>query len=243
MKRIAESDLLAAWERGIDRPLIEKNLHFLTVVYPEMSPSELWSMPIGDRDARLLNLRERLFGSTLRNAGVCPECNLKIEWEVALNILKLQPIQTDNLFQPILVKFNGGQVTFRRLNSLDLLDLSTYSDREKGINTLIRKCIIQSDIDISTEQIPKNLKDSIIQKMEEADPQADIRMEVSCPDCFHQWSMTFDILEYLWVEINDWARRMIRDIGLLARYFGWSEKEILELSGFRRQLYLNMIKG
>ena len=46
-----------------------------------MGPDNIADLSIGSRDACLLLLRERLFGSRLVNNAVCPECAGRIEWE------------------------------------------------------------------------------------------------------------------------------------------------------------------
>jgi len=53
--------------------------------------------------------------------------------------------------------------------------------------------------------------------------------------------MTFDILTYLWSEIEDWAQRLLLEVHTLALAYGWSERDILAMSPRRRRLYLEMV--
>ena len=77
--------------------------------------------------------------------------------------------------------------------------------------------------------------------MAEADPQADIQLALSCPACGHQWLSTFDIVSFFWSEINAWAYRILREVHILASAYGWREADILAMSPYRRQLYLEMV--
>mgnify|MGYP003381458898 FL=1 len=62
-----------------------------------------------------------------------------------------------------------------------------------------------------------------------------------CPSCDHRWSALFDIVSFFWREIDDWARRTLREVHSLGRAYGWSEADILTLSAWRRRAYLEMI--
>lgn len=52
--------------------------------------------------------------------------------------------------------------------------------------------------------------------------------------------MAFDIGAYLWEEVDAWADRTLRDVHLLAASYGWSERDILDLSPARRGRYLEL---
>ena len=75
----------------------------------------------------------------------------------------------------------------------------------------------------------------------ERDPQAEIRLKLVCPSCDNHWFAVFDILAFLWQEITTHARRILRDVHVLASAYGWSESEILALSAMRRRFYLEMV--
>ena len=79
-------------------------------------------------------------------------------------------------------------------------------------------------------------------RAEELDPQAEIKMNLTCPQCSHKWDVLFDISSFLWAEINQWAEQMLRTVHKLASAYGWSESDILNLSPVRRQLYLGLVE-
>ena len=91
------------------------------------------------------------------------------------------------------------------------------------------------------DNLPESIIQTINQQIEELDPQAEIRINLTCPECSHRWEVFFDITSFLWTEIDEWAGRMLQTVHKLARACGWTEKDILNLSPIRRQLYLGMV--
>ena len=70
---------------------------------------------------------------------------------------------------------------------------------------------------------------------------SEIRFEMSCPSCGKSWLEIFDIVSFLWREISSSVQRIFRDVATLAKFFGWNEKDILAMSEYRRQIYLEMV--
>ena len=96
---------------------------------------------------------------------------------------------------------------------------------------------------IDAAALPHDVVEAVGTAMALADPQAEVRIALTCPSCSHQWSSLFDILSFLWGEIEDWARRLMAEVHVLASAYGWSEREIVALSPRRRRMYLEMVNG
>jgi hypothetical protein len=77
--------------------------------------------------------------------------------------------------------------------------------------------------------------------MGQADPLADLTLLATCPACGHNWRILFDIVSYFWDEIQAWGGRLMREVHTLASAYGWRETDILAMSAWRRQRYLEMI--
>jgi len=111
---------------------------------------------------------------------------------------------------------------------------------------LLARCIIdvkRADSDggeVAVEILPAPIADAIAARMSEADPQADVELSLTCPACGHAWLQPFDIASYLWAEIGDWAKRVLREVHALALAYGWDEADILAMSAQRRRMYLQM---
>lgn len=240
---ISEQNLLAVWEAGLSKPLIEKSLLLLSAVQTANSATQIAAMPVGERDAYLLNVRQNLFGPVFYNTANCPKCSLKVEWEMTVDDLRVLP-STEVNQERIFFEYNSYQVNLRLPNSSDLMEVVTIDTKSSQEDELLRRCVDFSALPSAlTLAIPDDLKMAIIQKMEEYDPQADVNFTMHCPDCSHDWDMTFDIMSYLWAEIDEWATNLIQDVYVLAKNFGWSENDILEMGSFRRNLYINMLNA
>ncbi len=244
MNYFSDQDLLSVWEFGVHHSVIETSLFLLTYGYPSYNMNQIASFSIGERDARLLHIREKLFGTTLHNTSNCTACGQKMEWETDTALIKLQAISEEVKMELFDLSYKDYQIRLRLPNSQDILELLPDDNKTTQINSLVRKCIVETTLpQEQIESIPEELMNELVMKMEEKDPQANIVMNLSCAECKNEWGATFDIMQYLWTEINDWAIQLMQDVYLLASKFGWSEKDILNMSRFRRNLYLNMIKG
>lgn len=91
------------------------------------------------------------------------------------------------------------------------------------------------------EDLPDETIEAVSRAMLEADPQAEITLHLTCPACGHEWDLLFDIVDFFWREISAQAQRLLREIDALARAYGWTEREILNLPAQRRQTYLEML--
>lgn len=258
------ASLLAVWEKGACLPPIRRALHLLATGWPEFSPDEWAHASIGVRDERLLALREELFGSQLEATTACPKCGERIETSFTLDNIRLpSPPRTsderehetmeaarelprlgDPTLPPARVKVQAGgyQVECRVPTSADLLEVTKGADG--GRDRLLERCVQvarRGNGTLAARELPEEVIQAITEEMVKADPQADIQIELACPACRHCWLMGFDILSYLWTEIDDWAQRVLREVHSLAIAYGWSEREVLEMSARRRQSYLDII--
>ena len=141
------------------------------------------------------------------------------------------------------VEAGGYEVISDLPTSADLLKVvesSSTDGRESLLQSCIQEARFRGDV-IDAATLPDEVVKAVIDRMAEADPQADVQIELACPVCAHHWSMTFDILTYLWSEIEDWAQRLLLEVHTLALAYGWSERDILAMSPRRRRLYLEMV--
>lgn len=243
MKSLSASELLQCWDEGLDRPLLDRMLRLLSKVY-SVDYAEVCRLSIGERDARLLLLRERLFGLKLKNIAPCPQCKVITEWEAKTEELHLQQLPSLLSDKKHILEQEGYLIQFRLPDSNDLIiamfDKSRLVDQKK----IMADCVYEVSHlgkKIHLDEVPNQMWSILDQKMSEEDPQADINILINCPACSHQWTAKFDIMSYLWAEINNWAQKIMQEIVYLARAFGWSEEKILNMSARRRQLYLQML--
>ncbi|HWN98545.1 MAG TPA: phage baseplate protein [Blastocatellia bacterium] len=224
-------------------------LMLLATASPDRPHEELEKLSIGRRDAQLLTLREVLFGSKLTGLTACPECGRQLELGFEATELRVGAGQPPP--ETLTIRNGGYLVEFRLPNSEDLAALTEPGRAEcdaAGLTgRLLLRCLVQvrhngkrQNLD-SSRTLPPAVLDAVAAEMEKADPQANVQLELNCADCGHRWLSAFDIVSFLWNEIDNWARRLLSDVCLLASTFGWRESDILAMSVQRRQLYLQII--
>jgi hypothetical protein len=236
--RISATSLLQVWERGQLQAPVEKALTLLAAAYPDATREELAMLSIGRRDASLLTLREQLFGSQLSSLTDCPACGeqLELNFNVA-DIRATSPAVGSSLS----VSESGYELELRLPNSFDLLRLANCSTISEMRSQLFAQCVM--GVTQGLDNLPAEIVNLAIARMGEADPQADVEVDLSCPECRHVWQTGFDIVTYLWSELHTWAGQMLREVHLLASSYGWSEADILNMSAPRRRGYLEMLAG
>jgi len=141
---------------------------------------------------------------------------------------------------------DGYEVQFRLPNSQDLVAVAESGDAAAGRRLLLESCLLAArlgDEDKSAGELPTDLVESLTARMAQADPQANVWLNLACPSCGHRWQAPFDIASFLWRELNFWAERTLQQVHSLALAYGWTEADILALSPWRRQYYLNLAGG
>ena len=249
---LSAAELLRAWEQATTQHPAQQALTLLAAACPEPPAAGFAQMSIGQRDACLLSMRERLFGTRLTGVARCPHCSEQLELsfdgaDIRSPLLAVD--QTDAPLGPtaaaLELHVDGCRVRFRLPNSVDLLAVLDIADAASLRQELLHRCVLSvergGEETPPPDVLPSPLADAVGAAMEAADPQGNVQLALDCPACGHHWLQAFDILTYLWREIDDWAQRTLREVHLLASAYGWSEQEILALSARRRQLYLEMV--
>lgn len=242
MHPFSASKLLNVWERGRSRSPVQRALELLAAACPENSPDVLARTSVGQRDALLLKLREWTFGPWLIGLAICPACGERLEltFKVA-DVLMLPEADSDEIMK---VEVSGYEVHFRLPSSLDLSAAAGAENLESAYNLLLERSLMAAYHEgrqVPISQLPSSVIDAVTDRMEQSDPQANVQVDLSCLSCGHRWQATFDIVTFFWSEIDSWAHRILRDVHTLAHAYGWSEADILAMSQWRRQFYLEMV--
>ena len=256
MRDLSTAELLTTWDRALGQSPAQQVLALLTAVYPEQSMEQLAQWSVGRRDACLLTLRERLFGSQLNGVTVCPQCQQRIQLAFNVSDIRVEPPMTDPIVpgdEVMSLTAEGYQVQFRLPNTLDFEAIETSADVNQIREQLLHRCITSVVRDGAEKGdgervnnptlLPTTLVDAIAERMAEADAQADTRLALSCPDCHHKWFSTFDIATYLAGEIHSWAKYILREVHSLARAYGWRETDILRMTPRRRRAFLELLEN
>lgn len=225
--------ILHAWELGVNRSPIDRALVLLWAGMPENSSSHA-DLPLGLRDRHLLELRGKTFGDILDCKIECPNCDETLELSLSVTAL------SENLNIPVkeYIQIEGEGFQLTPLTSRDMVEAAA-SANPKQASDLLREKICGRSI----SDIPEAFIEELEGHIERRESGSELPLSLTCVNCDHSWSERFDIGEFFWVELDAKAKRLLAEISEIARTFGWSEKDILNLSPHRRQSYLSFIRG
>jgi hypothetical protein len=234
------AELLGVWERSGALGPAERADALLGLGLPGEHASDL---TVGERDARLLELRELLFGSALDGAAECAGCGEQVEYSLSAQTLAAErdPALPDDAFA---LSVFGYELRFRLPTGADLSAAASAADVDGARTTLLERCVLTSTVDGREEpaaSLPAPVVTALAERLARADPLGDVRLALTCPACSSAWTVVLDVGAWLWSELESWARRTVLDVHALASAYGWSEAEILAL-GPRRELYVELVE-
>ncbi|PTL79513.1 phage baseplate protein [Vitiosangium sp. GDMCC 1.1324] len=242
MRQLNAHDVVRICEWGRDKHPLDRALVLLRAASPSVEPMALARLPIGRRDALLLELRSRTFGPKLEVLVPCPKCGERLEMELTAEELRV-PLPGDPRG---LLELEGWALDYRLPDSNDLAALAHLKDPRVARARLLQRCVREARSDgqpTSITSVPEHVLSALAARMAEEDPQADITFRLDCPGCGHSWRAAFDILSFFWTELETQARQLQREVHELARVYGWTESTILSMSAVSRQRYLELVSS
>lgn len=244
VRALSAETVLAVWEQGAGRHGLDRALTLLGVVHPEAVWEDLAALTIGERDRGLWQLRERLFGPRVEAVCRCPRCETEIEY--GLNVGEVLSPAGAGRREPQVWTDGNWTVVFRLPDSRDLAAAVVAVEtggREAGRELLRKRTVLEmrrGDALVGAEAVPGEVWGGVERRMGELDAPAEVEVTLTCPACDEQWVGAFDIGAFVWEELTALAVRLLREVNVLARAYGWPEAAILRLSPARRQAYLQM---
>jgi hypothetical protein len=241
MRALAVPELLGVWESGLTQGPVERALTLLAAACPDTPRDMLATLSIGRRDASLLTLREWTFGPDIPGLVVCPQCSQTVELAFDIESVRVGPVQEPAPELTMAVADYALQI--RAPNSVYVMAITSEPDARQKRQLLFERCLIAAQRDgqpARADELPDAAIDAVAKRLAQADPQADVQLNLSCPYCGNAWRAAFDIVTFFWSEIEAWAVRLLRDVNILASAYGWCERDILALSTVRRQFYIQL---
>jgi hypothetical protein len=241
MRPLSASELLTVWEENGRQPPLWQGLALLAAACPDERSEALAQAPIGRYNERLLTLRLWHFGAALTAVTNCPDCGELVE--VTLDVAGLCAQAAAGLGDNWLeIAHDGGVRRYRLPSPDDLVAAGAAATIDEASQIIVRRCAETPD-EAPGETLSPAFVAAIAAAMEQADPLAVIELAGVCPNCGRPWSAFLDVASFVWREVETWAQRVLQEVHLLARAYGWSEAAILALSPRRRQAYLQMVYG
>jgi hypothetical protein len=209
----------------------------------------LAQLSIGERDSLLLEMRHEIFGPQLAAVIECPGCGTRLEMEFSttdIRVTQKNAAAPGGSTEPLSLRQEEYEVTFRLPNSLDLAAVHSSGSLTPAKKILLERVVFLAscrDEQISPGDLPEQVVEAIERAMAEADPQAEVWLNLVCAACGREWRALFDVVSFLWSEVDSWATRLLREVHSLARAYAWREADILAMSPRRRQSYLEMLQA
>jgi hypothetical protein len=246
MRGLGATDILCLWEIGEQLSPVERALALLHRGLPDAELEELFELRIGRRDALLFDLRDQTFGPKLRCCTECPRCSSRLEISLDSSALRFEPKAAPSADELHALQIENLHITFRLPNSRDLLQISQCATAEDAEVRLLSCCLhnvvrldeTENPEVISVSSLSEEVQARLSAELLRLDPQAVLNLALRCASCGHDWKSVLDIAVFFFTEVRAEAQRLAREITVLARAFGWSERDILAMTPRRRQLYL-----
>lgn len=230
MRILSNLELLQLWERGSDLHPLDRALLTLSTALPHEPYDSLADWPLGRRNTALAEVRTACFGQKMQGWIACPQCGERLEFAMDADALR------GDAGEPS-VDFRGR--SFRLPTSRDLATIASERDTSDATFRLLQRCCIEER---AAEEWSEQEMEEAGNRLAEADPMAETRVNLRCTQCGLEWDEPLDIAAWLWTEIEARARRLLLEVHTLASAYGWTEAEILSLSELRRTAYLEMVQ-
>lgn len=206
----------------------------MSAALPETPYDSLADWPLGRRNQALAELRCSCFGPGLQGWVSCAQCGEKLEVHLDGRALMKQAAERTP-GETVVV----NRRSYRLPTSRDLANAAREADPRLAAIRLLESCSLERGASPAWSE--EDLEE-VGERMALADPMAETRLAMHCPQCGNEWDETLDLAAFLWAEIEARAKRLLMEIHSLASAYGWTEKEILSLSEPRRAFYLEMVR-
>lgn len=238
MQGLSATQIMRIWERGVDRPPLERALTVLAEAQPEANPQALGALPIGARDKRLMALREATFGPEFCAVASCAACGERIEMRFQASSVRSNHVDPP---APTVVETDGLRLRVRAVTTADLVLAAVCPDAESARRLLAERCAGLEGGATIAGVLDDDAIGAVEREVERVDPNAVCALETACPACRMSQEYELDIAQYLWIEIEVEAERLLRDVHIIARAYGWPEADILAMTPLRRRAYLELL--
>ena len=239
MPHLSAAATLALWQEAEPRGALERTLVLAGAAGGvPTTVEELARLPLGRRDERVLALHSSLGGGMLEATARCPECGEPAEFEVDPEALSAR---ARDAAPPAAIEDGDHVVAWRSPDSRDVAAAAAAGDAADAERVLFERCVTSAG-ELDPTALPASVRAALAAAMADADPLAEVLVGVSCPACGAAFAADIDVGAFVWAELQAAARRLLREVDVLARAYGWTEAEVLALDDCRRAAYLELAR-
>ncbi len=230
-----------------DGTLVERARLLCGRVRPDLDAAALAAMPIGQRDAWLLELREQTLGPRAVATVACPVCGRRVTVDVDVEQLRFAAAGGAAVpAVPFEQVIDGFRVMMKVPTVADLDAAERATSIEAARAALIAACIVQVNGPggpMASSALSEGLLARISEVLIERDPQVEVLLDLSCAWCAERFEAEFDIARFFWAELSALSAQLIDDVHVLAKAYGWDETQILALPPRRRRRYVELVRA
>ena len=233
---------LDLWQAAEERDPVGRVLLLASAGGGADDEGALARLPLGRRDAHVLALHRALADGPLEASARCPDCGEPAEFAVDPDALLEHAADAA---PPSELEAAGLVVSWRCPDSRDVAAAAAAGDAEGAERVLLGRCVTAAtdpDGEVGGSELPPDAREALARAMADADPLAEVLVDVSCPACGASFVTDLDVGAFVWAELRADAHRLLREVDALARTYGWTESEVLALDDARRAAYLGLAR-
>lgn len=241
MRALDARDMLRLWETCATLHPIDRALALLRVGAPARTHDELAALPIGERERLAVALRVRTFGARAEGASECPACGEAHEVDPPLDAILAAPAPPR---APVTLRVGPYEAAVRLPDSVDQACAASCHDAPTALQALLGRCVASASRGgdpVAPADLPDDVVAAFAESLAALDANAETLVDLTCVRCGQPWTVVFDAGEFLWREVAARAQRLLYEVHVLARAYGWPEGDILALSAGRREAYLDQV--
>jgi hypothetical protein len=201
-------------------------------------------MSAGDREALLLHIRRLTLGGQISCLLSCVHCKQKMDLDLEIAELLLAPYAHNQEIHETEIE-GGYRICFRVPNGEDQEFIAGAKEEsvDRAAEALLARCIEQvlSPDETGPGDLPGAVLNELSAKMAALDPQAEILLDLTCPECGARFVVPFDTGDYFFRELAVQERQFYRELHAISLHYHWSEEAALSLSRRKRQTYFELL--
>jgi hypothetical protein len=234
--------LLTLWEHALHQPAASRGDTLLRAMAQGAEPPRRLS----ERNARFLEIHACLFGRDLDLISRCPACGTVAQFSGDCETLsyRLNATSAADHAPSHRLAIQDHHLEFHLPDSDDVRAASAGDTADDFVWRLLDRCVLSctcGGTEVPVRQLPEPVLDALSESMRALAPGASVSFAVACPECHARWEAPLDLAQLVWQKVQASAERLLFDVDVLARAYGWTEAEVLRLSPLRRSAYLQIV--
>jgi hypothetical protein len=194
------------------------------------------NLAVCDLEVVAAMLQRQFYGERIESSLTCTHCGRDFELAFDLNELLASRFErrADNVIGPDAQgNFTlGDGRQFRLPTGVDELAVANLEPDDAAAE-LRSRCVVQGAFDDDTETLEAAL--------EAAGPLLSRDIHAHCPHCQREQAAHFQMRHYFLASLNAEKRLLNHEVHHLARAYGWSRTEILEMTRDERRLHVKLV--